>query len=213
MRLSFRRKICDQPAVADLEIVRICHVAETSHIPSTAISPNTVPSHLLQHDRPPRSVPIVAVQLTVDFLRKSRQYSDDSIETQLNDLLSPRRLFSSPSPTVLEPPRCREFIRTRLFPAWQARDDVLAYCSNFAEKPLEESLASATPAVEVSERVDPYARRKKEVWEKHDELKRVIRQENGVEAVIRLRTWELVVRRCQLEGVVGSWEKEMAQWK
>jgi len=64
--------------------------------------------------------------------------------------------------------------------------------------------------------VDPYARRKKEVWEKHDELKRVILQENGVEAVIRMRTWEIVVRRCQLEGIVGivgSWDKAMQQWK
>jgi len=67
---------------------------------------------------------------------------------------------------------------------------------------------------EVSERVDPYARRKKEVWEKHDELKRVIRQERGVEAVIRMRTWEVIVRRCQLEGIVGSdWEKEMDLWR
>lgn len=62
--------------------------------------------------------------------------------------------------------------------------------------------------------MDPYARRKKEVWEKHDELKRVIRQERGVEAVIRMRTWEVIVRRCQLEGVVGSdWEKEMDLWR
>jgi hypothetical protein len=67
--------------------------------------------------------------------------------------------------------------------------------------------------VEVSERIDPYARRKKEVWEKHDELKRVITQERGVEAVIRLRTWDLVLRRCQLEGLVGGWEQEMVRWK
>jgi Caffeine-induced death protein 2 len=70
-----------------------------------------------------------------------------------------------------------------------------------------------TPTVEVSERLDPYARRKKEVWEKHDELKRVIRQERGVEAVIRMRTWDVVVRRCQLEGIVGGWEEEMNRWK
>ena len=73
---------------------------------------------------------------------------------------------------------------------------------------------AAPPPTEVSERVDPYARRKKEVWEKHDELKRVIRQENGVEAVIRMRTWEVVMRRCQLEGIVNKdWNQEMAQWK
>ena len=156
---------------------------------------------------------LINTQLTVDFLRKSRRYSDDSIETHLNDLLPQRRLFSNPSPTVLEPPHCADFIRTQLFPTWQARDDILEYCSTLAEKPVEESSAPVTPLVEVSERVDPYARRKKEVWEKHDELKRVILQENGVEAVIRMRTWEIVVRRCQLEEIVKSWDKEMQQWK
>jgi Caffeine-induced death protein 2 len=70
-----------------------------------------------------------------------------------------------------------------------------------------------TASIEISERVDPYARRKKEVWEKHDELSNVIRQERGVEAVIRMRTWDLVVRRCQLEGIVGKWDDEMAKWK
>ena len=67
--------------------------------------------------------------------------------------------------------------------------------------------------MEVSERVDPYARRKKEVWEKHEELERVIRQERGVEGVIRMRTWDVVMRRCQLEGKVEGWEEEMARWK
>ena len=172
---------------------------------SSAICFNPV---VLKGTSPPFGAP-----LTVDFLRKSRRYSDDSIETHLNDLLPPRRLFSNPSPTGLEPPHCADFIRTQLFPTWQSRDDLLAYCSTLAEKPVEESSAPVAPVVEVSERVDPYARRKKEVWEKHDELKRVIRQENGVEAVIRMRTWEVVRRRCQLEGIVGSWDKEMGQWK
>ena len=100
-----------------------------------------------------------------------------------------------------------------MFPAWSARDDLLAYCSTLAEKQVEESSAPVTPAIEVSERLDPYARRKKEVWEKHDELKRVIQQENGVEGVIRFATWNLIVRRCQLGGKVGEWQEEMAQWK
>lgn len=149
----------------------------------------------------------------VDFLRKSRQYSDDSIETHLNALLPPRRLFSAPTPTVLEPPHCADFIRNHLFPTWSARDDLLNYCSTLAEKPVEVPSAPVSPSPERSERLDPYARRGKEVWEKHDELKRVIRQESGVEAVIRMGTWDAVVRRCQLEGLVGSWNQEMAQWK
>ena len=154
--------------------------------------------------------------IVVDFLRKSRQYSDDSIETHLNALLPTRRLFSTPTPTVLEPPHCGDFIRTQLFPAWSARDSLLNYCSTLAEKPVAESNAPVTlrpTTTEISERLDPYARRKKEVWEKHDELKRVIRQENGVEAVIRMRTWDVIVRRCQLEGIAGGWEDELARWK
>lgn len=159
--------------------------------------------------------PLLLPSLTIDFLRKSRRYSDDSIETHLNSLVPLRRLISTLAPTVLEPSHCVEFIRTQLFPTWSDRDDLLNYCSTFAEKPVEESTAPVTPVTkaEVSERVDPYARRKKEVWEKRDELKRVIRQEQGVEAVIRLRSWEVVVRRCQLEGMVGNWDQEMAQWK
>jgi len=78
---------------------------------------------------------------------------------------------------------------------------------------VEKSAVPVTPQSEVSERLDPYARRKKEVWEKHDELNRVIRQERGVESVIRLRTWDVIVRRCQLEGVVEGWEEELTRWK
>jgi hypothetical protein len=159
------------------------------------------------------SIHSLGVILIVDFLRKSRRHSDDSIETHLNSLLPPRKLFSTPTPTVLEPPHCADFIRTQLFPTWAARDDLLTYCSSLAERPVEESSAPVSPTVEISERVDPYARRKKEVWEKHDELKRVIKQENGVEAVIRMRTWEVIIQRCQLQGMVGAREQEMAQWK
>jgi hypothetical protein len=79
-----------------------------------------------------------------------------------------------------------------------------------AETPVEQTVPTS---VQVSERLDPYARRKKEVWEKHDELRRVIGTERGVEAVIRMRTWDVVVRRCQLEGIVGRWEKEMGRWR
>jgi Intermembrane space protein MIX23 len=63
----------------------------------------------------------------------------------------------------------------------------------------------------VSERVDPYVRRKKIKWEKHDELRRVVRQEKMVEEVIRPRTWAVIVRRCHLEGVVGPWEEELSR--
>jgi hypothetical protein len=69
------------------------------------------------------------------------------------------------------------------------------------------------PVGEVSERLDPYVRRKKEVWEKHDELRRVIVQERGVEKVIRRGTWENVVRRCQLHDKVQDWELEMERWR
>lgn len=161
------------------------------------------------------SHPFFSPSLIIDFLRKSRRYSDDSIETHLNSLVPPRRLFSAPTPTVLEPSHCADFIRTQLFPTWSDRDDLLTYCSALAEKSVENSSASVTSVTEVSERVDPYARRKKEVWEKHDELKRVITQEKRVEAIIRMKTWEEVVRRCQLEGIVHdkSWDTALAEWK
>jgi Caffeine-induced death protein 2 len=189
---------------------RIANVPAIDINPSpTTVSP-TISVPLFQYCSPPR-YSIRSTFLTLDFLRKSRRYSDDSIETHLNNLLPPRRIFSNPSPTVLQPQNCAEFIRTQLLPTWSGRDDLLTYCSTLAEKPVEES--SVPQTVEVSERIDPYARRKKEVWEKHDELKRIITQERGVEAVIRLRTWDLVLRRCQLEGLVGGWEQEMARWK
>lgn len=197
------------------EFFRLDHALTNIDVKSPAtILASSLPSNLLQHRPPPRHPFPPRPLLILDFLRKSRQYSDDSIDTHLNSLLPPRKLFSTPTPTVLEPPHCADFIRTQLFPTWSSRDDLLAYCSTLAEKPVEESVAPVTSVIpQVSERVDPYARRKKEVWEKHDELKRVLRQENGVEAVIRLRTWDVVVRRCQLEGIVGGWDEELAKWK
>ena len=181
---------------------------------STTTLSTPLPSYLFQHSTSPRCPSPPRPLLILDFLRKSRQYSDDSIETHLNSLIPTRKLFSTPTPTVLEPPHCADFIRTQLFPTWASRDDLLTYCSTLAEKRVEESSCPVIPTTpEVSERVDPYARRKKEVWEKHAELKRVIRQEKGVETVIRMRTWDVVVRRCQLEGIVTGWDEELAKWK
>jgi hypothetical protein len=71
----------------------------------------------------------------------------------------------------------------------------------------------------VDERLDPYSGRFFPREARTEELARVLREEEGVERIVRERTWGVVRVRC--EGVeeeygaagVGGYEKAFASWK
>lgn len=68
----------------------------------------------------------------------------------------------------------------------------------------------------VDERLDPYSGRFFPREPRTEELGRLLRLEGGVEGIVRERTWEGVVRRCEGLGVDGrgdGWEEGMRRWR
>ncbi|OBT79194.1 hypothetical protein VF21_01756 [Pseudogymnoascus sp. 05NY08] len=164
-----------------------------------------------------------------EFIRISRSSIDDSITQNLNALAKPAsRGFDVTSTShrtpsgarTLDPRACTSFKSTILFPAWQARSDVLQYCGHVAVSPdpddpglvarqLEEERGKARV---IDDRLDPYSSRFFPRESRTEELARVVRMESGVERIVRARTWEVVEERCG-EGRGRGWEEALREWE
>ncbi|KUI61726.1 Mitochondrial intermembrane space cysteine motif-containing protein MIX23 [Cytospora mali] len=169
-----------------------------------------------------------------DFLRTSRGAIDDSITQNLNALITPAARGFDPNSTSQRAPRpssrqqidpgsCRNFKEKVLFPAWQARSDVLSYCALVATSPDPDDPEAAVREAEmeknresvVDERLDPYSARFFPREPRTAQLASLIRQEQGVENIVRSRTWGLVKERCgdsaeDPEKALAIWRKENA---
>ncbi|EMR88643.1 putative caffeine-induced death protein cid2 protein [Botrytis cinerea BcDW1] len=165
-----------------------------------------------------------------DFLRISRASIDDSITQNLNALVTPSREGFDPSSTSIRNPRpphfkqipstaCQSFKESVLFSSWQTRSDVLNYCASVATSPdpddpdlLERQVENARDRERVvDERLDPYSARFFPKEARTERLAAIVRQERGVENIVRARSWDLVRERCG--GDSESWEIAMDQWR
>jgi len=63
----------------------------------------------------------------------------------------------------------------------------------------------------VDERLDPYSARYFPREARTEVLATVVRQERGVENIIRARSWALVMERCGGEG--KDWEAALNEWR
>ncbi|DAA75667.1 TPA_exp: Caffeine induced death protein CID2 [Trichophyton benhamiae CBS 112371] len=165
-----------------------------------------------------------------DFLRISRSTVDDSISQSLNALVTPSRQGFDPSSTTarqtelprhgqVEGGRCQTFKDEVLFPSWQARSDVLTYCAGVATSPdpddpdlllRQEESARARERV-VDERLDPYSARFFPREPRTESLAMLIRNERGVERIVRSRSWDIVGERCG--NSFESWEDALNHWR
>ncbi|CAG9946653.1 unnamed protein product [Clonostachys rosea f. rosea IK726] len=140
-----------------------------------------------------------------DFLRLSRSGIDDSITQNLNALVTPARAGFDPSSTShrtpssvsrqISPKSCQSFKEKALFPAWEARREVLFYYRDRV----------------VDERLDPYSGRFFPREARTETLASLIRQENSIENIVKSRTWSIVQQRCG--GSNESWEKAVEKWR
>ncbi|CAK7565856.1 MAG: hypothetical protein SEPTF4163_003786 [Sporothrix epigloea] len=193
-----------------------------------------------------------------DFLRASRGI-DDTITQHLNALVTPSRAgfdasstaqrtnvppFSSlPSSSTPSQPACRAFRDEVLFPAWQARDDIIRYCAGVADEAVAKdaqdaqeasakaavaaalaaatgTLDSTTPPPDITERLDPYIKRKQFslVEPQANLLALLMRNEQGVETIVRARSWDVLQSRCGT-GVVSAspdkpgWKAALERWR
>ncbi|KAK4215294.1 caffeine-induced death protein 2 [Rhypophila decipiens] len=164
-----------------------------------------------------------------DFLRVSRSSVDDTITQHLNALVVPSRVGFDPSSTSLRgarPPSrqidstsCQSFQDKVLFPAWQTRSHVLSYCALVATSPDPDDPEAAIRESEneknrervVDERLDPYSARYFPREPRTEQLASAIRMEQGIENIVRRRTWDIVKGRCGESAV--TWEEALADWR
>ncbi|KAI1214262.1 putative caffeine-induced death protein Cid2 [Annulohypoxylon truncatum] len=166
-----------------------------------------------------------------DFLRISRSAIDDSITQNLNALVTPSQSGFDPASTSVRIPRapsrsidprsCQAFKDKVLFPSWQARADVLTYCAYVATSPdpddpevgLRERETEKNRERVVDERLDPYSARYFPREPRTEQLANLLRQERGIENIVRSRTWGLVRERCgdsfqDAEEALNRWRAE-----
>ncbi|KAL1862700.1 hypothetical protein VTK73DRAFT_6677 [Phialemonium thermophilum] len=164
-----------------------------------------------------------------DFLRISRSAIDDSITQNLNALITPAKRGFDPSSTARRVPQpvsreidsesCQNFKDKVLFPSWQSRSQVLSYCALVATSPDPDDPEAAIREAEleknrdrvVDERLDPYSARFFPQEPRTERLALLLRQEQGVENIVRTRTWEVVKERCGES--VETWEQALATWR
>ncbi|KAF4556893.1 putative caffeine-induced death protein [Elsinoe fawcettii] len=169
-----------------------------------------------------------------DFLRVSRSATDDTINQNLNSLLSPSADKFDPSSTsqrqlaprsrrLVPSSSCQDFKDRVLFPSWQARSDVLNYCAGVATSPDPDDPEHVLREVEdakarervVDERLDPYSARYFPREARTERLAGLTRSERMVEEIVRQRTWQTINERCEIVASTGSgsWEEALDRWR
>ncbi|KEQ61028.1 uncharacterized protein M437DRAFT_17901, partial [Aureobasidium melanogenum CBS 110374] len=180
----------------------------------------------------PRLTPAFCFNRTAlqDFLRISRSAVDDTISQNLNALLSPSQDVWDPHSTsqrlprptgrrAIPAPACTSFKQNVLFPSWQARSDVLAYCGGVATSPDPDDPDHILREVEdakarervVNERLDPYSGRYFPREVRTEALAALVRSELMVDSIVRSRTWGMVRERCCDDEYDG--EKALDKWR
>ena len=99
------------------------------------------------------------------------------------------------------------------------RSDVLNYCAGVATSPDPDDPDHVLRQVEdararervVNERLDPYSARYFPRDTRTESLAALMRNERGVENIIRSRTWGIVGERCENEGM--AWEQALDEWR
>lgn len=163
-------------------------------------------------------------------MRLSRASIDDAITQNLNSLVTPSRAGFDPKSTSQRSPRaelrsidpgaCRGFKDNILFPSWEARAEVINYCGMVATSPDPDDPDASLREMEhqkdreriVDERLDPYSGRFYPREARTEMLATLLRQERGVENIVRTRTWEIVQQRCG-SGTSDKWEDALGGWR
>lgn len=95
----------------------------------------------------------------------------------------------------------------------------MSYCASVATSPDPDDPESLLRQVEsqrereklVNERLDPYSSRTYIREARTERLAQIIRQERGVENIVRARSWSLVSERCGFD--VSDWAEALDEWR
>ncbi|RVD84343.1 uncharacterized protein DFL_006095 [Arthrobotrys flagrans] len=162
-----------------------------------------------------------------EFLRLSRSTTDDTISQHLSSLSPPPTFKPSttsqrtPSHRLIPPSTLSAFLSSTIYPTWSKRSEILTYCAIVATSPDPndpnlEVISKETEAERmriVDERLDPYSGRFFPTETRTQVLAGVVRNERGVEDIVRERTWEVIKDRST-DGMGGkTWKEAYEEWK
>ncbi|KAK6531416.1 hypothetical protein TWF281_008221 [Arthrobotrys megalospora] len=162
-----------------------------------------------------------------EFLRLSRSTTDDTISQHLSSLSPPPTFNPSttsqrtPSHRLIPPSTLSTFLKSTVYPTWSKRTEVLTYCAIVATSPDPNDpnldVISKESEVEkmriVDERLDPYSGRFFPTESRTQVLAGIVRNERGVEEIVRERTWEVIKSRST-DGMGGkTWKEAYEEWK
>ncbi|KAK6495351.1 hypothetical protein TWF481_003375 [Arthrobotrys musiformis] len=162
-----------------------------------------------------------------EFLRLSRSTTDDTISQHLSSLSPPPSFNPSttsqrtPSHRLIPPSTLSSFLSSTIYPTWSKRSEVLTYCAIVATSPdpndpnlgVIEKETEAERMRIVDERLDPYSGRFFPTESRTQILAGVVRNERGVEEIVRDRTWEVIKSRST-DGMGGkTWKEAYGEWK
>ncbi|KAK6363696.1 hypothetical protein TWF730_001116 [Orbilia blumenaviensis] len=162
-----------------------------------------------------------------EFLSVSRSTTDDTISQHLSSLSPPPTFNPSttsqrtPSHRLIPPTTLSTFLSSTIYPTWSKRSEVLTYCAIVATSPDPNDpnidLISKENEKDrmriVDERLDPYSGRFFPTESRTQVLAGVVRNERGVEEIVRERTWEVIKTRST-DGMGGkTWQEAYAEWK
>ena len=97
----------------------------------------------------------------------------------------------------------------------------MKYCSSVATSPDPDDPEHVAREVYnrkgeermVDERLDPYSGRFFPKEARTEELARLLRQEMGVETIVRERGWSIIMNRCEVMSVSEKWEEGIEIWR
>lgn len=151
---------------------------------------------------------------------------DDGIAQHLNSILiQPKSEFDPSDSSLMRVSRCgseqlssnacQKFTQQFVFPSWNSRDNILQYCkyvaTNMEKNESKTFLGKDDRPEDIDHPLDPYSTRSLRTQTEAQMLSDFLKLENGVENIVRNRTWKVIYERCGLNS--KSWEDSFSEWK
>ncbi|KAK9463732.1 caffeine-induced death protein 2-domain-containing protein [Lipomyces oligophaga] len=155
------------------------------------------------------------------FLNRSRALTDDVISVDLNGLPigASTAERTSDQRGAARKRDCGEFVKSRVFSAWDSRDSIIEYCKDIASTSKAEQMNTVpTHEIPVDPRYDPYAQRTAAETSKDDQVLGWVANESLIEDIVRDRSWSIVCDKCaDIEGATGingnGWKAAYEVWR
>ncbi|KAL6940289.1 hypothetical protein ACO0QE_004187 [Hanseniaspora vineae] len=137
----------------------------------------------------------VDMSLLTSYFRFLRHYSDDTLQSRLND---------SEKPDISSKLRRCENYTAKLFENWEIRRNIITFCSKEAEtlkKELDLTFEQDNAKAVTAAKIDSYALRdlqneKNRYYANYNKITQWVRQQEGVESILQDRANDVLRNNC-----------------